>query len=313
MNRLEKKCFVASAATHGLLLVLLFAAPAMMLSKKKPLNIPVLTFLPSFATDAMVVGGGEPTLSQPPAPPPAAPPQQLVQQAEPSVVTPVTPQKTEPIIEPKVERAKPPEKLRSEPETVPDKPLVRNSADPGKAKKTDTSKTEKNDVAPEPANSWMPSFTPSKRNQLAKNAQAKARAEAAARTAAVQRAFDAKVQESLKALGSSFAPGTSIQVPGTGGALFANYKLIVEAMYQQAWITPEEINAETAVARAKVVIRRDGTVLEARIIKPSGIRAMDKSVERALELKFIAPFPETSKDTQRLFYINFDLKTKRSL
>jgi outer membrane biosynthesis protein TonB len=61
------------------------------------------------------------------------------------------------------------------------------------------------------------------------------------------------------------------------------------------------------------VIRRDGTVVEARIVKPSGIRAMDKSVERALELKFIAPFPEDAKDSERLFYINFDLKTKRLL
>jgi hypothetical protein len=71
MNRLERKCFIASAGTHVLLLILLFAAPAMMLSKKKKLNIPVLTFLPSITTDQMLVGGGNPAVTQPPAPIPA--------------------------------------------------------------------------------------------------------------------------------------------------------------------------------------------------------------------------------------------------
>jgi hypothetical protein len=83
MNRLEKKCFIASAATHGLLLILLFAAPAMMFFKKEDPNIPVLTFLPTIATDQMAVGGGEPTATRPPAPLPVAPQAQPLQK-EPS-------------------------------------------------------------------------------------------------------------------------------------------------------------------------------------------------------------------------------------
>ena len=312
MNRLEKKCFIASAGTHVLLLVLLFAAPAMTFSRKRESNIPVLTFLPSVATDRMEVGGGEPTATQPPAPLPLVPPSQPIQPIEP----PIAPQqKAEPIPEPKVESVKPPKKTKLEPATVANKPISKNGSEPAKKKKPDTPKTDESQSSPEKPDAWKPSFTPSSRNQAlnAKNAEAKARAEAEARALAAQRAFAAKVQESMKALGSSFAPGASIEVPGAGGALFANYKLIVEAMYQQAWITPDDVNEESAFALAKVVIRRDGTVIEARITKLSGIRAMDKSVERALELKFIAPFPEDSKDSERLFHIKFDLKTKRLL
>lgn len=311
MNRLGKKCFIASAGTHALLFVLFLAAPAMVFSRKKDVYVPVLTFLPSITTDQMVVGGGEPTATQLPAPVPVASLPQPIQQVEPPPVAPVTQQRAEPVAEPKVEPVKPQTKIQSEPETIPDKPISKNGTELAKTKKKETPKTEASEAAPEKADTWKPSFTLSRRNQTlnTKNAEAKARAEAAA----AQRAFAAKVQQSLKALGSSFAPGTSIEVPGTGGALFANYKLIVEAMYQQAWITPEDVNEESAVARARVVIRRDGTVMDARMVKPSGIRAMDKSVERALDLKFIAPFPEDSKDLERLFYINFDLKTKRLL
>jgi outer membrane biosynthesis protein TonB len=312
MNRLQRKCFIASAATHGLLLILLFAAPAMTFLKKENPNIPVLTFLPSVATDQMIVGGGNPTATQPPAPLPAAPPEPAPKVEPSAPPTPAPRPKSEPVDEPKVDVAKPVKEPKPEVEP-PAKAVSKNGAEPAKTKK-ETPKTEAAESTSKKPDAWKPSFTLSKRNQSnSRNREAKARAEAVARAAAAQRAFSAKVQESLKALGSSFSPGTSIEVPGAGGALFANYKLIVEAKYQQAWITPEEVSEGTAVAKAKIVIRRDGTVIESRIVKPSGIRAMDKSVERALELKFIAPFPEDSKDTERVFLINFDLKTKRSL
>jgi outer membrane biosynthesis protein TonB len=225
----------------------------------------------------------------------------------------VTQRKPEPVETPKVEPVKPVNEPNPEVAPPPSKPVSRNGTEPAKTKK-ETPQRDASETTSKKADTWKPSFTLSKRSQSnAKSKQAKTREDAADRAAAAQRAFSAKIQESVKALGSSFNPGTSIEVPGAGGALFANYKLIVEAMYQQAWITPEEVSEGSAVAKAKVVIRRDGTVIESRIIKPSGIRAMDKSVERALELKFIAPFPEDSKDTERIFLINFDLKTKRSL
>jgi colicin import membrane protein len=264
----------------------------------------------------MVVGGGSPDATGKPAPATPVPEPQPLPPIEPVLPPPVLPP---PVVEQTALAQSDPEPVKvSKPEKVEPKvvrkPPAKNAVDLSANKKKDQPQNEEPAGKSKPE-TWKPSFTLAKRNRAnaRKEAEAKARAEQTARAQAAARAFHARVQQSIRALGAGFAPGTSIDVPGAGGALFGNYKLIVEAMYQQAWITPQEVNAESAVCRAKVVIRRDGTVIESRIIKSSGIRAMDKSVERALELKFIAPFPEESKDMQRLFYINFDLKTKRLL
>ncbi|MEP6662172.1 MAG: energy transducer TonB [Verrucomicrobiota bacterium] len=62
-----------------------------------------------------------------------------------------------------------------------------------------------------------------------------------------------------------------------------------------------------------MVIARSGKVISADIIKGSRDATLDKSVRRALELKFIEPFPAGSKDSQRTYIINFNLKTKRGI
>jgi len=63
-----------------------------------------------------------------------------------------------------------------------------------------------------------------------------------------------------------------------------------------------------------VVISRDGTVVSARIIQPSGNAVLDKSVERAmLRVPTVPPFPEGAKDNERIYQINYNLKAKRSI
>src|SRR5262245_1617797 len=58
MTRLEKKCFLASAALHGLLVVvLLFGAAFLGPSKEKPL-INRMNVVPSRLVDAALSGGG---------------------------------------------------------------------------------------------------------------------------------------------------------------------------------------------------------------------------------------------------------------
>ena len=53
-----------------------------------------------------------------------------------------------------------------------------------------------------------------------------------------------------------------------------------------------------------MVLLRSGEVLSARISRRSGLPALDKSVEAALNrVKRVAPFPEGSKDEQRSFTI----------
>ena len=56
MNRLQKKCFVASAGLHLLLGLILVIGPAFVVSQSKPDNIPVLDFVPLKTVDALDVG-----------------------------------------------------------------------------------------------------------------------------------------------------------------------------------------------------------------------------------------------------------------
>ena len=118
----------------------------------------------------------------------------------------------------------------------------------------------------------------------------------------------------IRSLRDDIAPGTSLEAfgPGGGGEVYASYDQVVKSIYWHAWTPPEETASDTAVTYATVTIASDGTVLSARIIKPSSDASADKSVQRTLEhVTFIAPFPEGAKDKQRTYTIKFDLKAKR--
>ena len=77
MNRLQKKCFVASAGVHALLLVILLVGPAFLTSKSKLDNSPILDVIPGKLIDAAFSGGGNPN-GRPPPPAPPEPPQRAV-------------------------------------------------------------------------------------------------------------------------------------------------------------------------------------------------------------------------------------------
>ena len=63
-----------------------------------------------------------------------------------------------------------------------------------------------------------------------------------------------------------------------------------------------------------MVIARGGNVISAEVIKGSGNTKLDRSVRHVIEsLRFIHPFPEGSRDSQRTFIINFNLKSKRGI
>jgi TonB family protein len=72
---------------------------------------------------------------------------------------------------------------------------------------------------------------------------------------------------------------------------------------------------DSATAKVSVTIARDGTVVEAHVTRESGSAATDRSVREVLNrVKFIGvPFPAGSKDDQRTFIINFNLKAKKLL
>ena len=76
MNRLQRHCFLASAATHGLLLLLLATGAGFVAARKPPANtMTVLTFIPDKLVDAAIAGGGEPEPAPPPPQPQPAPAQ----------------------------------------------------------------------------------------------------------------------------------------------------------------------------------------------------------------------------------------------
>jgi TonB family protein len=115
-------------------------------------------------------------------------------------------------------------------------------------------------------------------------------------------------------LRNDVSPGTSLEAygPGGGGEAYASYDAVVKSVYWHAWTPPEDTASDAAITKATVTIESDGSVLSARIIKPSGDTSVDRSVQRALDqVRFIAPFPEGVKDKQRTYTINFDLKAKR--
>jgi TonB family protein len=104
-------------------------------------------------------------------------------------------------------------------------------------------------------------------------------------------------------------------MPGLVGAEIANYGQAVKSIYDQAWITPGEVSDDSATVQVKIVVARDGAVIADTIVKKSGIPALDKSVQDALDRvrsqRLLPAFPDGAMDGQRTFFINFNLKARR--
>ena len=120
------------------------------------------------------------------------------------------------------------------------------------------------------------------------------------------------VNSTLRALRNNLSSETKVEIPGDSSVSAANYGQIVQAVYTRAWTPPDDTASDDANIRVRVTIARDGTVILARIVTPSGDSSVDRSVQRTLDrVKFIAPFPAGSADQERTYPITFNLKTKR--
>ncbi|TAK94784.1 MAG: TonB family protein [Verrucomicrobia bacterium] len=271
-QRLQKKCLIASAGFHLLLLVILFVGPAFLSSNDKAEDLQVLTVIPSLAVEGNVNGGGNPHAA-PPTPAPRNPPQ--------------TPQPAPRIPEPEPEQAvKPP---KPEPDDVP--------APGNKPKKPQISLVEK---VRKPSNATNRNTT--SRSSSSSESDSTAR-----------HAFNS----SLNNLRANLSPGTVVDTnpgPGGGGPAYAGYKQIIGSIYYQAWVVPEESDANTATAVVSVTISRDGTIVSAKITRSSGNAAVDRTVQAALDrVPSVPPFPEGAKEERRTFTINFNLKARQAL
>jgi TonB family protein len=276
MNRLQKKCVVASVSLHGLLAAVLLFGPAFLASRDQAVDMAVLDVIPATLVDAAFSRGGTPNVK----PPPPAP---LVK-PEPTPPAPTPQPKPRP--QPPVTRPTPPPP-KPEPEpVVPDKP----------AKRLPNINTDLvTRAADDPA-----------KTRADAEARERERAEAEARRHAFAGA--------LNRITDIAASSTEVTIPGPGGQAYANYAQVVKSVYTHAWIVPADVNDDQATTTASVTIARDGTVLDARITRQSGNAAVDASVRRTLErVTFVAPFPVGATEAKRTFTIKFNLKAKRQL
>ena len=313
MNRLQKKCFVVSASLHGLLLVALVFSTAFLRSEKPLKDMgPVVDIVNAIPTDRMVNSGGNPNGNPTPPAPAPAPPQALQQPP---------PEPVKPLPEPPKPQPKPPEvKPIKKAEPLPEVPKVK--AELPVPKKTEKKPVKETPPATKPSIStkvvkWT--NNPAQVQQaLARKAQdLKAEREYAKQVAqynAERARLLSQVGGIVGGVGKSISQSTVVAPLGPGGLAFANYGSIVREVYDRAWQVGQDLTDDDSTAVARVTIRRDGTVDDARLHRRSGNSLLDKSVQRALDsVRKIAPFPEGATDSERTFTIEFNLKTRKAV
>jgi len=275
MNRLHKKCFIASTGVHLLLALILLVGPAFLSSKAKVEETQYLEFIPSRLVDGPVhAGGGAPAprvqTPTPPQPPPPAAPDDPPPQREPD-----------------------PSRHVAAPQSVPDpdpvptrrRPAISTTPVERKSNSKTTSKTA--------------TATDNRDQQVSDN----------------RRRAAALISQAKNSLRSDLSSSTEVVMPGEGvGEAYASYASAVKSVYEREWIPPEDTTDDNAITKVTVTIGSTGKVLSASIIRPSGETVVDRSVQRTLDrVTFIAPFPEGAKEKQRTYTINFNLKAKRGL
>lgn len=311
MNRLQSKCLVASALTHTLLFGVLVVGPAFLHNHDPADDLPPLEMIPNKLIDEPFQGGGgNPKVKQPAAPavqPPPAVINPAARKPEPDP-TPPAPEPVKPAPRSRPEPAPP--KPEKDPEDVPQKLSDKSAKPPKPAATTKPAPTKK----PVQVNLALAKRTNANAEREAK-AEAQARAEAAAARARVAGERRELWNSTVRGLSSNLSStGMAVEMPGPGGEAYANYRQFVKSIYDWAWTAPEDISDDTATVLVHITISRDGTVKRSEIVTRSGIPALDKSVQSALNrVRSIGhPFPEGAKEDERDFRLHFNLKSKRS-
>ena len=294
MKRLQRKFLLISAMVHGTLLLVMVVGPAFM--RREPTrrdDLPVLRVIPEHLIDAAFHQSATPTPEPAPVPVPVQPPtaQPVPAPREPQPTPkPVEPPVTQPLPAVQPTRPAPAPVVQPRPEPTP------RAKPPPPAKppvSVSTSLVSRGQETP-----------PRPREDTAR-----AQREHQARAQAVE----SQVQDALKGIQRRVSE-TAVSVPGVGGAAYANYRQVVQSLYDQAWIEPQDVSRTDLAVLVEVVIRRDGKVLSDDILRPSGLSSLDRSVQAALDrvrVRGLPAFPEETRDMQRTFRIEFSLKTRR--
>jgi TonB family protein len=289
MTRLQKKCFVFSACLHGLLAGIVFCSAAFR-TRPEPEDLQVLSMIPASLLDrAGGAGGGTPAPRTPAPLPPAA----------------VAPEPAAVVVK-HVEAPKPREETPA-PRPSPRPPPVETPDPPH-----DTQNAQR---AAKPVHEIHVSYATasSVKKKQTENAETSASSPASEQKRLKQ------VESSLSQLASgvqtSGADKTIVDVSniGGGGESFANYREAIYSIYYHGWITQDSVADQVGGPVARIVVARDGSVLSAELVTPSGDRLLDKSVERVLRLVTkLPPFPKDARDEERTFRIRFNLDAKKA-
>ncbi len=282
MNRLQKKCLIATAGFHLLLVLILVFGSAFFVHHEQPDETQMLDVIPPTTIEALFNSGVK--AAQPPAPTPIVPPQPTPPQPQP-VVTPPTPTFVQ-----RVEKLFTPEP----PKDLPD----------------DLTPTENTEPTPKPHQIKV------NLNQVVHTApKITDTSDADARAAAKAATLRAKaILAAARAIEKNASSATMVEMPGTSSVSYANYASVIKSIYERAWRTPDNVSNDDANTRVSVTIGSDGTVISSRILEGSGDASVDASVQRTLDnVNFVAPFPDGAKETEKTFIINFNLKLKRML
>jgi TonB family protein len=281
---------IFSLGLHGLLALILLAGAGFS-SHPPQTGLQFIDMVPVNIVDRAGAGGGTPVVNLAPQPP-AHPPAQPRAQPQPQAV------RTE-----QVERA---------PAPVPRQPREIKSPKPDELDETGLEpapKPPKRSSRHEVQVSYTPAnvTTKGKKTDKTQSSESSARADAR-RLKEIQNSL-AELAAGVRGSGS---PDPIVDVAGIGGGeAFAGYRDVVFSAYYHAWITPDHAASKQASADAKVTIARDGSILSAELVRPSDDKALDNSVEQALRrVAKLAPFPASSRDTQRSFVIRFNLEAK---
>jgi protein TonB len=273
MNRLQKKCVMATAGVHLLLLVILFVGPAFFYSKPKADDLQVLDVIPAHLIDAAFNSGV--ANAQPPPPAPAAPPQ---------------PPPPAPVFTPPVPV---PEKIvKAEPVKPPDK-LSPDNLEPVKTAKTEPRKIQ--------ISTQLVTRTAPKNSPAADNSQQQQRQAQAIRSALRNLKSNLTPGTTIDMPGNS-----SVAYANYASVVKSIYE---QAWVPPDNADNDEANAKVSVTIANdgtVISAHIVTPSGDAGVDASVQRTLNR-------VTFIERFPDDAKEKERTYIINFNLKTKRLL
>lgn len=331
-SKLEKRCLATSALAHGTLAMLLVFAPGFLKSETAEVGEgPPLELMAGELIDAALAPGflpqnppetpeASPSQAEPPPPPPqrtttprppAEPEPEPETTSEPPPVTPPSkPAKSE--IDFDLPKAREPgftlpstqvdDKTKDKPKR-PEREAVKIDLSKLKALKPNpnAARDRKKAVPAEPSGPSAEELARQRRQDLARSLEgASGRISGAVAKGTVQ------IQIGPPGGGGGGAGGTS----SAGGSAYAWH---VRNAFINAWIPPQNVRDEFATTDVTVVIRKDGRVTQTRIAKRSGVAALDRSVQDALDrVREIVPFEAGATEDQRSYTIGFNLRSKHS-